>query len=87
MLATIETSNITDCLTLSLPTSPIGNVIAYCQRRRSATWTPPLTLFKSLCLQTLRRVQSILDFDTSKLGYLLNAIERKGRKIKILENL
>ena len=27
-------------LTLSLPTSPIGDVIADCQRRRSATWTP-----------------------------------------------
>ena len=26
-------------LTLSLPTSPIGNVIADCQRWRSATWT------------------------------------------------
>ena len=29
-------------LTLSLPTSPIGDVIADCQRRRSATWTPLL---------------------------------------------
>ena len=28
-----------------------------------------------------------LTFDTSNLGYLLNVIERKGRKNKILENL
>ena len=27
-----------------------------------------------------------LTFDTSNLGYLLNVIDRKGRKIKILEN-
>ena len=27
-------------LTLSLPTLPIGDVIADCQRHRSATWTP-----------------------------------------------
>ena len=33
-------------LTLSLPTSPIGDVIADCQRRRSATWACSLTLFK-----------------------------------------
>ena len=47
-----------ETLPLSLPTSPIGDVIADCQRRRSATWTPSLTLFKSLCLQTLCSVQS-----------------------------
>ena len=43
---------------------------------------PHLTLFKSLCLQTLCCVQSILDFDISNLGYLLNVIERKVEKIK-----
>ena len=74
-------------LTLSLPTSPISDVIADCQRRRSATWTPSPNLVKSLCLHTLCNVQSILDFDTWNLGYLLNVIERKGRKNKILENL
>ena len=48
---------------------------------------PHLTLFKSLCLQTLCSVQSILYFDTSNLGYLLNVIERKGGTNKILEKL
>ena len=41
---------------------------------------PRLTLFKSLCLQILCNVRSILDFDTSNLGYLLSVIESKGRK-------
>ena len=31
---------------------------------------PALTLFKSLCLQTLCRVQSSIDFDTLNLGYV-----------------
>ena len=47
---------------------------------------PPLTLFSPFAYK-LYSVQSILDFDTSNLGYLLNVIERKGRKNKILENL
>ena len=48
---------------------------------------PPLTLLKPLYLQTLCSAQSILDFDISNLGYLLNVIERKGRNNKNLEKL
>ena len=74
-------------LTLSLPTSPIGDVIADCQHRRSATWTPsPNHVQIPFFLQTLCCFQSILDFDISYLGYLWNIIERKGRKNQILES-
>ena len=40
-----------------------------------------VTLIKQQCSRTL--VQSILDFGTSNLGYLLNVIERKGTKTRI----
>ena len=44
---------------------------------------PPLTLLKSLCLQTLYSVQIILDFDTSNLGYIhLTEFIEKVEKIK-----
>ena len=58
-----------------LPTSPIGDL------------DPSLTLFRSLCLTKICSVQNIFYCGTSNLGYLSNVIERKSRKIKILENL
>ena len=57
-------------LTLSLPTSPIGDVIADCQRRRSATLTTSPTLFLFSALQTFCYPQSSFRFDKSNLEYL-----------------
>ena len=52
-----------NALTLSLQMSPIGDLDPI-----------PLTLLRSLCLQTSYSVQCILDFYTSNLGYLINVI-------------
>ena len=55
-------------LTLSLPTSPIGDVIADCQHRRSATWAPSLTPVNVPRLETFFCVQGVFNFDKSDVG-------------------
>ena len=57
--------------------SPTGDVKADCQCRRSATWTPSLTLFEVPPLQTFCCVRGVFNFDKSDLDYSYIFIEKK----------
>ena len=63
-------------LTLSLPTSPIGDVIADCQRRRSATWIPI----------TLRACNVTIKFSHSQYNMFKREIEKNNMLLSDFEN-
>ena len=70
-------------LTISLPTAPIGDVIADCQRRRSATWTSSLTIFEVSHLRNFCCALGVFNFNKSGLGYSFNVIfESKTVKLR-----